>query len=79
MASAPARLNYNLYRDPETRSSDRGNGLSGTGVVTGELKVGPGVGHGPRTALLPLYGLLPRRQAVDTGAYSDTLVVTRDA
>jgi spore coat protein U-like protein len=75
MASGPQRLNYNLFQDA-AHSSIWGNGLSGTGTVTGELKVGPGVGNGTRTALLPLYGRVPAAQTVNTGAYSDTIVVT---
>jgi spore coat protein U-like protein len=75
MASGPARLNYNLFLDA-ARSSIWGNGLSGTSIATGELRVGPGVGNGTRSAQLPLYGRVPAQQAVPMGPYSDTIVVT---
>ena len=75
MASGPVRLNYNLFLDA-TRSTIWGNGLSGTGIATGSFTVGPGVGNGTRSAQFPVFGRVPARQAVDTGAYSDTIVVT---
>jgi spore coat protein U-like protein len=75
MASGPARLNYNLYRDI-ARSSIWGTGVSGTSVATASLTVGPGVGNGTRTAEFPVYGRIPARQTVETGSYSDTIVVT---
>lgn len=75
MASGTARLNYNLFLDA-ARSSIWGNGLSGTSIVSGELRVGPGVGNGTRSAQLPLYGRVPAQQAVPMGPYSDTIVVT---
>jgi spore coat protein U domain-containing protein, fimbrial subunit CupE1/2/3/6 len=75
MASGPARLNYNLFLDA-ARSSIWGNGLSGTSLATGELRVGPGVGNGTRSAQLSLYGRIQAQQAVPIGPYSDTIVVT---
>lgn len=75
MASGPGRLDYNLFLDA-ARSSIWGDGLSGTGIATGELRVGPGVGNGTRSAQLPLYGRVPAQQAVPMGTYSDTIVVT---
>ena len=75
MAFGPARLNYNLYLDA-ARSSIWGNGLSGAGIATGGLRVGPGVGNGTRSAQFPVYGRVPALQAVGMGAYSDTIVVT---
>jgi spore coat protein U-like protein len=75
MASGPGRLNYNLFRDTP-RTLIWGNGLSGTSVNTASLRVGPGVGNGTRTAQFPVYGRVPPQQAVDVGAYSDTIVVT---
>ena len=75
MASGLTRLNYNLFSDA-ARSSIWGNGLGGTSLATGELRVGPGVGNGTRSAQLPLYGRVPAQQAVPMGAYSDTIIVT---
>ena len=75
MASGPARLNYNLFQDA-TRSLIWGNGLSGTRVATAGFTVGPGVGNGTRSASFPVYGRVAPQQLVQTGAYSDTIVVT---
>jgi spore coat protein U-like protein len=75
MGFGPARLNYNLYLDA-ARSSIWGNGLSGTGIATGELRVGPGIGNGTRSAQFPVYGRVPAQQVVGMGSYSDTIVVT---
>ena len=75
LASGPARLNYNLYRDA-ARSLIWGTGLAGTSVATGNLTVGPGVGNGTRSASFPVYGRIPALQVVDTGNYSDMIVVT---
>jgi spore coat protein U-like protein len=75
MASGPARLNYNLFLDA-ARNSIWGDGLAGTGLATGELRVGPGVGNGTRTVQFPIYGRVPAQQAVPMGPYSDTIVVT---
>jgi len=38
--------------------------------------VGPGVGNGTRSASFPVYGRVAPQQLVQTGAYSDTIVVT---
>jgi spore coat protein U-like protein len=75
MGFGPARLNYNLYLD-SARSSIWGNGLSGTGIATGDLRVGPGIGNGTRSAEFPVYGRVPAQQVVGMGSYSDTIVVT---
>jgi spore coat protein U-like protein len=75
MASGPARLNYNLFLDA-ARTSIWGDGLSGTSIATGLLRVGPGAGNGTRSTQLPMYGRVPAQQAVPMGAYSDTIVVT---
>ena len=75
MAAGPARLNYNLFRDA-ARILIWGNGLSGTSIATGELKVGPGVGNGTRSTQLPVYGRVPPQQFVPMGPYRDNIVVT---
>jgi spore coat protein U-like protein len=75
MAFGPGRLNYNLFLDT-ARTSIWGNGLSGTGIATASLTVGPGVGNGTRIAQFPVYGRVPALQVVGMGAYSDTIVVT---
>jgi spore coat protein U-like protein len=77
LASGPERLNYNLYRDA-ARTLIWGNGLAGSSVAAGNLTVGPGVGNGTRSASFPVYGRIPAQQAVNTGNYADTIVVTME-
>lgn len=68
-------LGYNLWSDAG-RSSIWGNGSSGTVIVTGLLKVGPGVGNGVRTAVHPIYGRIPALQDAAEGDYLDSIVAT---
>ena len=75
MTAGASLLNYNLFRDAG-RSQIWGNGTSGTSIVTGSVKVGPGVGNSTRTASHPVYGRIPALQDADTGNYSDTILVT---
>ena len=46
LAAGASRLNYNLYRDA-ARTQVWGNASSGTTVITGSLRVGPGAATGP--------------------------------
>ena len=62
-------LVYNLFVDPGRRRV-WGDGVSaGTQTVRGES-------DGRRPLVIPVYGLVPPRQSVLTGAYSDNLLVT---
>ena len=62
-------LTYNLFVDP-ARQRVWGDGVSaGTQTVRGES-------DGRRPAVIPVYGFVPPRQSVLTGAYSDNLLVT---
>lgn len=75
LRAGPALLGYNLWSDP-ARSSIWGNGSAGTVIVTGLLKVGPGVGNGVRTAVHPIYGRIPALQDAAEGEYVDSIVAT---
>ncbi len=62
-------LTYNLFVD-SARQRVWGDGVSaGTLTIRGET-------DGRRPAVIPVYGLVPPRQSVLTGAYSDNLLVT---
>ncbi|MGI9510901.1 MAG: Csu type fimbrial protein [Geminicoccaceae bacterium] len=62
-------LTYNLFVDP-ARQRVWGDGISaGTQAIQGES-------DGRRPLTIPVYGVVPPRQSVLTGAYSDNLVVT---
>ena len=75
LRAGPALLGYNLWSDPAL-SSVWGNGSGGTVIVTGLLKVGPGVGNGVRTAVHPIYGRIPALQDAAEGEYLDSIVAT---
>jgi spore coat protein U-like protein len=75
LRAGTALLGYNLWSDP-ARSSIWGNGNAGTVIVTGLLKVGPGVGNGVRTAVHPIYGRIPALQDAAEGNYLDSIVAT---
>jgi len=75
LRAGTSTLSYNLY-DSATRTVVWGNGLGGTGLASGSLTVGPGVGNGLREASHPIYGRIPAQQAPAIGDYSDTIVVT---
>jgi spore coat protein U-like protein len=68
-------LGYNLWSDA-TRSAVWGNGSSGTVIITGSLKVGPGVGNEVRSAVHPIYGRIPALQDALEGDYLDSIVAT---
>ncbi|MEM7045452.1 MAG: spore coat U domain-containing protein [Pseudomonadota bacterium] len=62
-------LKYNLFVDPGRRRV-WGDGVSaGTQTIRGES-------DGRRPLSIPVYGLVPPRQSVLTGPYSDNLLVT---
>lgn len=75
MQSATDTLHYNLYTDA-ARTQIWGDGTSGTVYQTTEIRAGPGVGNASRTVLISIYGRIPALQSVDSGDYSDTIVVT---
>jgi len=75
MRSGPSALNYNLF-DTAARVRVWGDGSAGTVLISDGFAVGPGQGNGRREVLYPIYGRIPAQQAVATGNYSDTIVVT---
>ena len=75
MNSATDVLRYNLYTDP-ARTQIWGDGTGGTSFQTAQIRVGPGVGNATRSELFTIYGRIPPLQSVDSGTYSDTIVVT---
>jgi spore coat protein U-like protein len=75
LAAGRSQLDYNLYRDA-ARTQVWGNASSGTTIITGSLKVGPGVGNRTATATHVVYGRIPQLQDADTGNYTDSILVT---
>jgi spore coat protein U-like protein len=74
MRSGSAVLRYNLF-DSATYARVWGNGTGGSGLVAGTLVVNPG--HFVVNEFRhPIYGRIPAQQAVDSGSYSDTILVT---
>lgn len=74
MRSGTDVLAYNLF-DSATYTRVWGNGTGGTGRVAGSLLVNPG--HFELNQIVhPIYGRIPAQQAVGTGSYSDTILVT---
>lgn len=72
MVSGASRLDYNLYAD-FTRASVWGDGTQGSQTVTmtGGVPIG-----GMRSFSRAIYGRVPARQRVDSGFYSDALLIT---
>lgn len=62
-------LRYNLFVDPTRRR------IWGDGVSAGTQRI-KGENDGRRPSIIPVYGLIPSRQSVLTGAYSDNLLVS---
>lgn len=62
-------LKYNLFVDPARRRVWGDGVSSGTQTIRGES-------DGRRPLSIPVYGLVPPRQSVLTGPYSDNLLVT---
>jgi spore coat protein U-like protein len=75
LATGTSRLDYNLFQDA-ARAQVWGNASSGTTIITGSLKVGPGVGNRTRTATHVVYGRIPQLQDADAGNYTDSILVT---
>jgi spore coat protein U-like protein len=75
LRAGPALLGYNLWSDPAL-SSIWGNGSAGTVIITGLLKVGPGVGNEVRSNVHPIYGRIPALQDAAEGDYLDSIVAT---
>lgn len=74
MRSGTAVLRYNLF-DSATYARVWGNGTGGSGLVAGSFVVNPGR-FTVNEFLHPIYGRIPAQQAVDTGSYTDTILVT---
>ena len=74
MRAGTATLNYNLF-DSAARTRIWGNGTRARAVCRDRCASIPGQ---PRSceASHPIYGRIPALQAVATGNYSDTIVVT---
>jgi spore coat protein U-like protein len=75
LAADTPQLSYNLFGDA-ARTKVWGNASSGTTIITGSLKVGPGVGNLTRSATHVIYGRIPQLQDADAGNYSDSILVT---
>jgi len=75
LAAGASQLSYNLYRDA-ARTQIWGNGTSGSFVVSGSVKPGPGVGNETRSQTYSVYGRVPAQQDADAGDYSDMIVIT---
>jgi spore coat protein U-like protein len=75
LGSGTGWLDYNLFRDAG-RTQVWGNGTSGSFLVSGTMRVGPGQGNTTRTNTHDIYGRVPAQQDAAVGAYADTIVVT---
>jgi len=75
MRAGAGTLSYNLF-DTAARARIWGDGSAGTVVVSDGFAVGPGQGNNRREVAYPIYGRIPALQAVGTGNYTDTIVVT---
>jgi spore coat protein U-like protein len=73
MASGPARLNYNLYRDA-SRSQVWGDGAAATATVNGTMRFN--IFQFSNSATHTAYGRMPAGQGVNPGNYADNVVVT---
>lgn len=65
---------YNLF-DSAARTAVWGNGTAGSVLMRGTLVVNPGK-FAINERSHPIYGRIPAQQAVSTGSYSDTVLVT---
>ena len=74
MRSGSAVLNYNLFNSA-TYTQVWGNGTGGSVRVAYSLLVNPG-NYETNIMNHPIYGRIPAEQPVDTGLYSDTILVT---
>jgi spore coat protein U-like protein len=75
LRAGSALLAYNLWSNA-TQSSIWGNGSSGTVIITGSMKVGPGVGNEIRSAVHPIYGRIPALQDAAEDDFLDSIVAT---
>lgn len=76
MLSGPNFLVYNLYTT-SGYAQIWGNGLNGSAVVTGSMKLGRSAGSSyTDTRIHTVYGRIPPMQDVLPGAYADAIVVT---
>ncbi len=75
MSAGASRLDYNLYRDA-ARTQVWGNATGGTSIISGTIRVGPGVGNGTRSNTHTVYGRIPALQDADTGNFTDSILLT---
>ena len=75
LSAGASQLNYNLFRDA-ARTQVWGNGTSGSFLVPGTMRVGPGQGNSTRTNTHDIFGRVPAQQDAAIGAYTDTIQVT---
>ena len=74
MRTGNSVLNYNLFNSA-TYTQIWGNGTGGSSRVAYSLLVNPG-NFAQNIMDHPIYGRVPAQQAVDTGLYSDAILVT---
>ena len=74
MRSGNSQLLYNLFNSA-TYTQIWGNGTGGSVRVAYSLLVNPG-NFAQNVMNHPIYGRIPAAQAVDTGLYNDTILVT---
>jgi spore coat protein U-like protein len=75
LRSGSAQLAYNLFRDAG-RSQVWGSGTAGTFLMSGELRLGKGVGNSTRSNSHDVFGRIPAQQDAAAGVYADTIVIT---
>jgi spore coat protein U-like protein len=75
MQAGTSQLGYNLFGDA-ARTQVWGNATGGTTIISGSMRLGPGVGNGTRTATHTVYGRVPAGQDAAPGTYSDSILVT---
>lgn len=75
IASGPARLGYNLFRNAG-HTQVMGSGSGGSSEISGTLQVTPGLGKRTNSQIFTVYGRMPALQSAAVGTYSDTIVAT---
>jgi spore coat protein U-like protein len=75
MASGPARLGYNLFRNAG-HTQVMGSGSGGSSEISGTLQVTPGLGKRTNSRTFTVYGRMPALQSAPAGTYLDTIVAT---
>lgn len=70
----PDRLGYNVFLNSVSASTIWGDGTGGSIPATGSITVNKNTPRRPVS--IPMIGVIPARQPVGAGVYSDTLTVT---